>query len=171
MKLSRVLSEAQAFYSAALAEPTDIYQLTGRPTDKHGKLVVIDLQGLSDTAKQIITALISSEVLQAAGLSRARGVVIAYPDRHSAEKVLKAVRRKREDLPVIVRTPDDTDVPRLKAAGATEVIPETLEGSLMIAAETLAQIGVPMERAIAHVREARAERYASLREFYSKRAH
>jgi hypothetical protein len=36
----------------------------------------------------------------------------------------------------------------------------------MIAAETLAQIGVPMERAIAHVREARAERYASLREFY-----
>ena len=112
-----------------------------------------------------------SEVLQAAGLSRARGVVIAYPDRHSAEKVLKAVRRKREDLPVIVRTPDDTDVPRLKAAGATEVIPETLEGSLMIAAETLAQIGVPMERAIAHVREARAERYASLREFYSKRAH
>jgi CPA2 family monovalent cation:H+ antiporter-2 len=107
-----------------------------------------------------------AEVLQAAGLSRARGVAIAYPDRHSAEKVLKAIRRKREDLPVIVRTANDADVARLKAAGATEVIPETLEGSLMIAAETLSQIGVPMERAIAHVREARAERYASLREFY-----
>lgn len=111
-----------------------------------------------------------SEVLQAAGLSRARGVAISYPDRHSAERVLKAVRRKREDIPVIVRTADDTDVARLKAAGATEVIPETLEGSLMIAAETLAQIGIPMERAIAHVRDARAERYASLREFYGKRS-
>lgn len=66
MKLSRVLSEAQAFYSAALSEPTNIYELTGRRTDKHGRLVVVDLQGLSDTAKQIITALISSEVLQAA---------------------------------------------------------------------------------------------------------
>lgn len=66
MKLSRVLSEAQAFYSAALSEPTNIYELTGRRIDKHGRLVVVDLQGLSDTAKQIITALISSEVLQAA---------------------------------------------------------------------------------------------------------
>ncbi len=111
-----------------------------------------------------------SEVLQAAGLSRARAVVIAYPDRHSAERALKAVRRKRENVPVIVRTADDADVASLKQAGATEVIPEVLEGSLMIAAETLAQIGVPMERAIAHVRDARAERYASLRQFYQDRA-
>jgi DNA helicase HerA-like ATPase len=66
LKLSRVLSEAQAFYSAALAEPTNIYDLTGRPSDRQGRLVVVDLQGLSDTAKQIITALISSEVLHAA---------------------------------------------------------------------------------------------------------
>ena len=109
-----------------------------------------------------------AEVLQAAGLARARGVAIAYPDRHSAERVLKAVRRKREDLPIIVRTAEEADVPRLKAAGATEVIPETLEGSLMIAAETLAQLGIPMERAIAHVRDARAERYASLRDFYGR---
>ena len=107
-----------------------------------------------------------SEVLQAAGLSRARGVAIAYPDPHSAERALKAVRRKRQDVVVVVRTSDEKDVAHLKAAGATEVIPEIVEGSLMIAAETLAQIGVPMERAISHVREARAERYASLREHY-----
>lgn len=107
-----------------------------------------------------------SEVLQAAGLSRARGVVIAYPDRHSAERALKAVRRKRQDVIVVVRAADENDVIHLKAAGATEVIPEVVEGSLMIAAETLSQMGVPMERAIAHVRDARSERYASLREFY-----
>ncbi len=66
MKLSRVLNEAQSFYSAALARPTDIYEMVGRPTDKRGRLVVVDLQGLSDTAKQVITALISSEILRAA---------------------------------------------------------------------------------------------------------
>jgi CPA2 family monovalent cation:H+ antiporter-2 len=109
-----------------------------------------------------------SEVLKAAGLARARGVAISYPDAHSAERVLKAVRRLRADVPVVVRVSDESDVARLKAAGATEVIPEVLEGSLLIAAEILAQIGIPMERAISHVRAARAERYASMREFYEK---
>jgi uncharacterized protein len=85
MKLSRVLSEAQAFYSAALSEPTNVYELTGRRTDKHGRLVVIDLQGLSDTAKQIITALISSEVLQAASSKSdpIRPCMLVYEEGHN----------------------------------------------------------------------------------------
>lgn len=66
LKLSRVLNEAQSFYSAALAKSTDIYEMIGRPSDKRGRLVVVDLQGLSDTAKQVVTALISSEILRAA---------------------------------------------------------------------------------------------------------
>lgn len=85
MKLSRVLAEAQAFYSAALAEPTNIYEMTGRPSDRNGKLVVIDLQGLSDTAKQIITALISSEVLQAASSKSdpIRPCMLIYEEGHN----------------------------------------------------------------------------------------
>jgi CPA2 family monovalent cation:H+ antiporter-2 len=69
-------------------------------------------------------------------------------------------------MPIIVRAPDDSDVDKLKRAGATEVIPEVLEGSLMIAAETLTQLGVPVERAIERVRLVREARYASMREFY-----
>ena len=106
------------------------------------------------------------EVLQAAGIGRARALVVAYPDVHSAERVIRKVRAMRPDMPVIVRAPHEEDVARLKEAGATEVIPEVLEGSLMIAAETLTQIGIPMERAIGQVRSARAARYASLREYY-----
>lgn len=85
MKLSRVLSEAQAFYSAALSEPTSIYEMAGRPTDKQGRLVVIDLQGLSDTAKQIITALISSEILQAASSKSdpIRPCMVVFEEGHS----------------------------------------------------------------------------------------
>jgi DNA helicase HerA-like ATPase len=85
IKLSRVLAEAQAFYSAALSEPTNIYEMTGRPSDRNGKLVVIDLQGLSDTAKQIITALISSEVLHAASSKSdpIRPCMLIYEEGHN----------------------------------------------------------------------------------------
>ena len=85
MKLSRVLNEAQSFYSAALARPTDIYEIVGRPNDKRGRLVVVDLQGLSDTAKQVITALISSEILRAAAskTDRIRPCFLVYEEGHN----------------------------------------------------------------------------------------
>jgi CPA2 family monovalent cation:H+ antiporter-2 len=106
------------------------------------------------------------EVLKAAGLARASAVVIAYPDVQSAERVLHLIRRQRNELPVIVRAPDDSQAKRLRDAGASEVIPEVLEGSLMLAAETLVQLEIPVERAMAQVRAVRADRYASLREYY-----
>ena len=108
------------------------------------------------------------EVLQAAGINRARAIVVAYPDAQSAERVVRVVRHFNPTVPIIVRTNDEKDVTKLKAAGATEVISEIHEGSLLLAAETLAQAGVPMERAMAHVRAARAERYTSLREYYGR---
>ncbi|MEL6929372.1 MAG: DUF87 domain-containing protein [Cyanobacteria bacterium J06600_6] len=85
MKLSRVLNEAQSFYSAALARPTDIYEVVGRPSDKRGRLVIVDLQGLSDTAKQVITALISSEILRAAAskTDRIRPCFLVYEEGHN----------------------------------------------------------------------------------------
>jgi DNA helicase HerA-like ATPase len=85
IKLARVLNEAQSFYSAALAYTTDIYEMIGRPSDKRGRLVIIDLQGLSDTAKQVITALISTEVLRAASskTDRIRPVFLVYEEGHS----------------------------------------------------------------------------------------
>ncbi|MCC6534138.1 MAG: cation:proton antiporter [Burkholderiales bacterium] len=109
-----------------------------------------------------------AEVLNAAGLHAARAVVVAYPDAPSALRLVRRVRSVRKDIPVIVRAPDETHIAALKAAGATEVVPEVLEGSLMIAAETLAQLGVPVERALARVRAVRSERYGTLREFYRR---
>jgi DNA helicase HerA-like ATPase len=85
LKLSRVLSEAQSFYHSALASATDIYQMIGRPSDRMGRLVVIDLQGLSDTAKQVITALISGEILRAASskTDRIRPCFLVYEEGHN----------------------------------------------------------------------------------------
>ena len=85
MKLSRVLQEAQAFFHAGLPGATDIYEMVGRPSDQRGRLVIIDLQGLSDTAKQVITALISSEILKAASskTDRTRPCFLVYEEAHN----------------------------------------------------------------------------------------
>jgi CPA2 family monovalent cation:H+ antiporter-2 len=106
------------------------------------------------------------EVLIAAGINRARAIVVTYGDPSSTEKALQAIRALRPGLPVIVRAQDDSQIERLKSLGASEVVPEVLEGSLMLATQMLTQLGVPVEHAMEQVRTVRAERYASLRAFY-----
>jgi monovalent cation:H+ antiporter-2, CPA2 family len=67
---------------------------------------------------------------------------------------------------VVVRTVDDSDLDKLKSAGATEVVPEAIEGSLMLASQTLALVGVPMQRVIRIARDARDARYSLLRGYF-----
>ena len=104
--------------------------------------------------------------LMAAGLSRASAVVVSYHDTPSALKILQLVRSQAPTVPVIVRTIDDTDLEKLRDAGATEVVPEAIEGSLMLAAQALALVGVPMARVIRLTRDARDARYHLLRGYF-----
>jgi CPA2 family monovalent cation:H+ antiporter-2 len=106
------------------------------------------------------------EVLIAAGLLRAQALVVSYSDTPSALKILNHVHQLRPDLPVIVRTWDATDIARLKDAGASEVVPEVLEGSLMLAAHTLMHIGLPFSRVMRRIRETRSQRYGLFRGFF-----
>jgi CPA2 family monovalent cation:H+ antiporter-2 len=102
----------------------------------------------------------------AAGLARASAVAITYHDTPSALKILQLVRSHAPTVPVLVRTIDDADLDRLKAAGATEVVPEAIEGSLMLASHALALVGVPMRRVIRLARDARDARYSLLRGYF-----
>jgi len=104
--------------------------------------------------------------LIAAGLSRASAVVITYLDTASALKVLANIRAHAPTIPVIVRTADDRDLEKLQAAGATEVVPEAIEGSLMLASHALALVGVPMRRVIRVVQDQRDARYNLLRGYF-----
>ncbi|OGI45053.1 MAG: potassium transporter [Candidatus Muproteobacteria bacterium RIFCSPHIGHO2_01_FULL_65_16] len=106
------------------------------------------------------------DVLEAAGLHRARALVISFNDTAAALKILETARHARPDMPVIVRTMDDADLERLKAAGATEVVPESLEGSLMMGSHMLLLLGVPVSRIVRHVRDVRRDRYRMLRGFF-----
>ena len=104
--------------------------------------------------------------LMAAGLARAAAVVITYHDTPSALKILRLVQEHASRVPVIVRTIDDADIDRLRAAGATEVVPEAIEGSLMLAGHALALVGVPMARVVRITRDARDARYGLLRGYF-----
>ena len=106
------------------------------------------------------------QALMAAGLARASAVVVTYLDTASALKVLANARAHAPDVPVIVRTVDDHDLEKLQAAGATEVVPEAIEGSLMLASHALALVGVPMRRVIRVVQDQRDARYNLLRGYF-----
>ncbi len=104
--------------------------------------------------------------LLAAGLSRARMVVVTFSEEGPALDVVKHVREMRLDVPVFVRTQDDSNLKAFQDAGATEVVPETLEGSLMLASHLLLTLGVPTKKIIDRIRNIHADRYEILRGMY-----
>jgi CPA2 family monovalent cation:H+ antiporter-2 len=106
------------------------------------------------------------QALMAAGLARASAVVVTYLDVASDFKVLGHARSHAPQVPVIVRTIDDSNLETLQAAGATEVVPETLEASMMLASHALALVGVPMRRVIRIVQDQRDARYSLLRGYF-----
>ena len=110
------------------------------------------------------------ESLIAAGLMRASVVIVTMSDTPLAEKVLHHVQELRPDLPVVVRTADERDMGRLASAGAAEVVPETLEASLMLASHALVLMGIPLSRVLRRIRQTRTERYRLLRGFFYGRS-
>ena len=146
--LSRMLSQEAIPYMALDLDPDRVRQAAAA-----GQSVVF-----GDAARL--------QSLMAAGLARASAVVVSYHDTASALKILSLVRDHAPRVPVIVRTIDDSDIERLRAAGATEVVPEAIEGSLMLAAHALALVGVPMRRVIRLTRDARDARYGLLRGYF-----
>ena len=99
------------------------------------------------------------DLLRAVGLDRARLLVIAVDNTEVAMSVLKEARLITIDVPILVRTRDDSLLPELKAAGATEVVPELLESSLMLASHALILLGLPERTVRRRVDEVRHDRY------------
>jgi CPA2 family monovalent cation:H+ antiporter-2 len=106
------------------------------------------------------------EVLIAAGLSRARALIVTYVDVPSALQVLNHTQQMRPELPVVVRTRDDANVAQLKDAGAAEVVAEIPEGSLMLASTALMLLGVPFTRVLQYIRDTRESRYHLFQGFF-----
>jgi CPA2 family monovalent cation:H+ antiporter-2 len=105
-------------------------------------------------------------VLNAAGGARAKALIISYDDPPSAIKILHLVNDYFPGLPVVVRTVDDSNMERFRDAGASEVVPEVLEGSLMLASHALVLLGVPLNRVVKRIRVFREERYKMFKGFF-----
>lgn len=105
-------------------------------------------------------------VLSAAGCARAKALIISYADNRAAMKILHIAQESYPHVPVIVRTVDDSHMEQLRAAGAAEVVPEILEGSLMLASHALMLLGVPLNRVVKRIRLFREERYKLFKGYF-----
>ena len=103
------------------------------------------------------------ELLRKAGLAQASAVVVTFADPAVALGIVRSVRAERADVPLLVRTADDARLEELMTAGATEVVPETFEASLMLASHALLLLRQPVSRVVRAIGSARSDRYASLR--------
>jgi CPA2 family monovalent cation:H+ antiporter-2 len=103
------------------------------------------------------------DVLISCGLANANAVVVTFANPAVSVGIVRAVRALRKDVPVLVRTQDDGGLAELTAAGATEVVPETFEASLMLASQVLMLLHVPVSRVVRTVGDIRRGRYATLR--------
>ncbi len=103
-------------------------------------------------------------MLESVGVERARLLLISHHDTAAALRLLGVLRDLRPDLPVMARTRDESHVDELRRAGAVEVVPETLEAALMIAAHALLLLEVPLARVLRRIRQERSNRYRLLGE-------
>jgi CPA2 family monovalent cation:H+ antiporter-2 len=106
------------------------------------------------------------ELLIAIGLERARLLVVAVDKTDIALLILKEARRFNPTVPILVRTRDDSQLAELQAAGASEVVPELLESSLMLASHALIMLGIPGQQVQDRVDQVRHDRYRLLHDFY-----
>lgn len=146
--LGRFLREENIPYIALDIDPTRVLEAAAA-----GEMVMF-----GDAARRV--------VLEAAGGARAKALVISYADNRAAMKILHIVQENYPQLPVIVRTVDDSNMETLRAAGAAEVVPEILEGSLMLASHALMLLGVPLNRVVKRIRLFREERYKLFKGYF-----
>ena len=105
-------------------------------------------------------------VMENVGVAHASCVVITFANPSVSLRILRAVRGLRSDVPMLVRSQDDTKLEELQSAGATEVVPETFEASLMLLSHLLLLLKVPVSGVIRTVNDIRGHRYGMLRQIF-----
>jgi monovalent cation:H+ antiporter-2, CPA2 family len=109
-----------------------------------------------------------TEILEAVGLEHCSVLVLTFAEANVSVRIVKAVRELRPDVPILVRTQDDSKLEELQQAGATEIVPETLEASLMLVSHLLLLLGVPVSRVVKTVGDIRNNRYAMMRRLFRR---
>lgn len=106
------------------------------------------------------------DILRMVGIERAKMVLITFDQHDKAISVIHLIKSLFPDLPIVVRTRKDYRMEELLKAGASQVVPEILEGSLMLVTQVLQMSGVPMSRILKRVRKERKGHYANMHGFF-----
>ncbi len=105
-------------------------------------------------------------ILVAAKIEKARLVVVTFGDINKTQMVINNVKESGSKARIMVRTKSDEHLKEILDEGADQVVPEALEGSLMLVSQVLFESGVPMSRVLKRIRKERANRYGDLHGFY-----
>ncbi len=108
----------------------------------------------------------SQETLQAAGINKARIVLITIKNTSAVKAIIHQVRTVRNDIPILVRSIDERKLDEFYAAGATDVVPESLESSIIMASHLLIHLDVPLNEITRDIARARKDRYKFLRGYF-----
>ncbi|GIU16830.1 MULTISPECIES: monovalent cation:proton antiporter family protein [unclassified Shewanella] len=106
-------------------------------------------------------------ILKQAKIREAKLIVLTFSNERVLEEVLPLCRQLAPEAKILVRTRDDSGMEELERAGASQVIPETLEGSLMLVSQVLYQCGVPLARILKRLESERRNHYRYLHGFFS----
>jgi len=107
-----------------------------------------------------------ASILKSAHIKQAKIAIVTFTDFYATLKVIKTIHQVQPNLPILVRTEDDSHVDELIEAGATEVIPDIFESSIMLSSHLLLMVGVPASNVLRKTREVRTNRYRFLNDFY-----
>jgi CPA2 family monovalent cation:H+ antiporter-2 len=106
------------------------------------------------------------DILRAVGIERAKLVLITFDEHNKAMAVIQLISSLYPNLPIVVRTRKDYRMSELYSAGASQVVPEILEGSLMLVSQVLHLSGIPMSRILKRVRKERKGHYGNMHGFF-----
>jgi CPA2 family monovalent cation:H+ antiporter-2 len=104
------------------------------------------------------------DLLRRLRVGSARAVVITMDHYTSAVNAVDAIRRDYPEVRIFARARDEKHAHLLIRAGANEVIPETLESSLQLAAFVLEEIGMPEETSLELIQKERDKRIITFQE-------
>ncbi|WP_419695583.1 monovalent cation:proton antiporter-2 (CPA2) family protein [Mesorhizobium muleiense] len=138
-------------------------QVIGKLLDERGyRWVAVDLdaKNVERSRKERLPVFFGDasqeEMVAAARIDSAKAMVVTLDDPEAAKSVLAALRRKLPDLPVVVRARHHVHVQELLEKGATTVMPEMTESSLLLGAAVLQELGDSKTDVDAAVRTVRA---------------
>ena len=106
------------------------------------------------------------DILHTANIKEATSVIITFDEHSKALKVINTIKSIKPEIAILVRTRKDHNLQELFDAGASQVVPEMQEGSLMLISQVLHYSGIPMSRILRRIRNEREQGYEHMHGFF-----